>query len=239
MRSALVSGATTARDQAGSSGAPSAGWVALASAWLAGSGGASLLLATVVAAALAWLVLDAGPRFNSAPLRLPLQHTIWDSYGKPRSSPIEPGPPVELGVVFRPAVAGRIVGLRYYKVAGDSGPHVGSLWSAKGKQLATVTFADEATSGWQEALFTTPVRVSAGRLLVASYFAPVGGQMVLETPRPGSGAAAKSASPAFQRPPVKERPTSVYHLGGPGFPSTDAGGRSIWVDVVFVPDGAD
>lgn len=202
--------------------------------WLAG-GVASLLIVASVAAALVWMAMVIVPRFTSAPLSLPLQHTLWDAYSKPQGATTA-GAPAELGVLFRPIVDGTIIGLRFYKIAGDSGPHVGRLWSAKGKQLATATFAAETDAGWQEALFPTPLAVKANRLLVASYFSANGGP----SDSTGDGGAPRnSGSPLFQMPPADDRPLWVSHQGAAGFPSTDAGERAIWVDVVFVPTMAD
>ncbi len=45
---------------------------------------------------------------------------------------------------------GTITGLRFYKAPTSAGPHVGHLWSAAGALLATVTFDDETSSGWQQ-----------------------------------------------------------------------------------------
>ena len=40
--------------------------------------------------------------------------------------------------------------VRFYKAAANTGSHTGSLWSATGTQLATVTFSGETASGWQQ-----------------------------------------------------------------------------------------
>lgn len=239
MHAARIPTATDSSSEASAPNDLATGRLSRIGRWLAAGGAASLILATLVLVAFAWILVDVAPRFSSAPLRLPLQHTLWSSYGEPAVSTIEAGSPVELGVVLRPAVAGTIVGLRFYKFKGDSGPHVGSLWTAKGKRLATVTFTDETESGWQEAQFDTPVPVDAHRPLVASYFAPVGGQMIADASFPDSGAPMTSGSTAFRIPPSNNRPANTYHLGASGFPSSDAGERAIWVDVVFVPATAD
>ena len=82
---------------------------------------------------------------------------------------------LELGVKFRSDIAGFITGIRYYKSAGNSGTHVGSLWSASDRaQLATATFAGESASGWQEVLFDAPVAIQANTVYVASYHTNVG-----------------------------------------------------------------
>jgi hypothetical protein len=189
-----------------------------------------------------WIVQDVGARFQSAPLRLPVQHTLWSEDLRLEVATIEPGPPVELGVAFRTAVAGSITGLRFYKIAGDVGPHTGSLWTrkgGKGKRLATVTFVNESESGWQEATLTPPIAVDANRLLYVSYFAPTGGQLVLGEGSTERGRLTVSYAPAFRWPPIPsddDRPVNAYRHGGPGFPHTGATDRVFWVDVVFVPD---
>ena len=50
---------------------------------------------------------------------------------------------VELGVKFTTDVNGFITGIRFYKGTGNTGTHVGNLWSAGGALLATATFSAE------------------------------------------------------------------------------------------------
>ncbi|MDB5527037.1 MAG: hypothetical protein JWR51_140 [Devosia sp.] len=76
---------------------------------------------------------------------------------------------VNLGVRFVASAAGSITGLRYYKSAGDTGTHVGSLWSSTGVLLASATFVNETSSGWQTVNFGSPVQIAAGTTYVASY----------------------------------------------------------------------
>ena len=82
--------------------------------------------------------------------------------------------PVNLGVKFTTDANGWISGIRFYKGAGNTGTHVGSLWTSSGALLGQVTFTSESASGWQEADFATPIPVTAGTTYVASYFAPTG-----------------------------------------------------------------
>ena len=44
----------------------------------------------------------------------------------------------EVGVKFRADVAGQVTAIRFYKGTGNTGTHVGHLWSATGTLLATV-----------------------------------------------------------------------------------------------------
>jgi hypothetical protein len=82
--------------------------------------------------------------------------------------------PVELGVKLRADHDGWITGIRFYKSAGNTGTHIGSLWTAAGVRLAQATFTGETASGWQSVTFASPVPVTAGTTYVASYFAPRG-----------------------------------------------------------------
>jgi hypothetical protein len=82
--------------------------------------------------------------------------------------------PVELGVKFRSDVAGYVTSIRFYKFAGNTGTHVGNLWSSTGTPLATATFTNETVSGWQRVDFSQPVAIGANTTYVASYHCPNG-----------------------------------------------------------------
>ncbi|NUS65539.1 MAG: DUF4082 domain-containing protein, partial [Saccharothrix sp.] len=81
---------------------------------------------------------------------------------------------VELGLRFTPTVDGFATGVRFYKGAGNTGTHVGSLWSSAGQRLAQVTFANETATGWQTAQFASSVPLIAGQDYTVSYTAPRG-----------------------------------------------------------------
>ncbi|HEY2587202.1 MAG TPA: DUF4082 domain-containing protein [Tepidisphaeraceae bacterium] len=76
---------------------------------------------------------------------------------------------VEVGAKFRSDVAGYLTGVRFYKSSGDTGTHVGDVWSSSGQLLAQATFTNESGSGWQEVDFSNPVAVTAGSTYVISY----------------------------------------------------------------------
>lgn len=136
---------------------------------------------------------------------------------------------VELGMKFTASARGDISGLRYYKSAQDTGTHTGSLWSATGTLLGSLTFASETSSGWQSATFVQPVSISAGSTYVASYhsngnysatpnyFATTHSNGVLTAPSSsaagGNGVYAYGTSPLF--------PTATYNS------------TNYWVDVLY------
>ena len=75
---------------------------------------------------------------------------------------------------FRADVGGSVTGVRFYKGAGNTGVHTGSLWTSNGILLATGTFASETASGWQTLMFTTPVYIYANTTYVVSYHTNTG-----------------------------------------------------------------
>jgi hypothetical protein len=101
-------------------------------------------------------------------------YTIFQSTDTPVVPLAQDGQGIELGMRFRATQNGFINGIRYYKGAGTTGTHIGSLWTNTGTRLAQATFTTETSSGWQQVLFSSPVSVTAGVTYVASYFSPSG-----------------------------------------------------------------
>ena len=81
---------------------------------------------------------------------------------------------VELGVRFRADANGTITGVRFYKGTGNTGTHIGNLWTNTGTLLATATFANETASGWQQVTLGSPVAVTANTTYIASYHTVTG-----------------------------------------------------------------
>lgn len=80
--------------------------------------------------------------------------------------------PIELGMKFRSSVDGYVIGVRFYKTTGNTGTHIGELYSRTGTRLAQVAFTGETTNGWQTAYFSTPVAITANTTYVIAYFSP-------------------------------------------------------------------
>ncbi len=162
----------------------------------------------------------------------PQVYSIWDDTTIPATPAVTDGRPIELGVKFRSAVSGDILGVRFYKGAANTGTHVGHLWSSSGTQLAEATFTSETASGWQEVLFSTPVPITANTTYVASYYSASGYFAI------NSG----YLNTTFDNPPLRalangeDGPNAVYRYDTTGFPSSNGGGSNYWVDVLFAPD---
>jgi hypothetical protein len=157
--------------------------------------------------------------------------TIWASSATPVTPAHADTAAVELGVKFKADVNGKITGIRFYKGSGNSGTHIGNLWSSTGTKLASANFSGETATGWQQVNFATPVNVTAGTVYVASYFAPVGRYA-------GDGGAFASAGVDNGLLHALRDGVSggngVYRYGSTsGFPSNSFNSTNYWVDVVF------
>ncbi len=145
---------------------------------------------------------------------------------------------VEVGVKFTSQAAGWITGVRFFKGAGNTGTHIGHLWTASGQLLATSTFTSESSTGWQQANFPTPVPVTAGTTYVASYFAPngdyagdnLGNDFASADEGLDKGA---GAGPLVALPDATSGGNGIYSYGGDAFPTASFGASNYWVDAVL------
>jgi Domain of unknown function (DUF4082) len=103
-----------------------------------------------------------------------VSYSVWNDSDKPINASENDSGSVELGVKFKSDVDGFIKGIRFYKGTGNTGVHIGNLWTRTGKLLASAAFTGETASGWQQVNFSNPVAISKNTVYVASYFAPKG-----------------------------------------------------------------
>ena len=113
-------------------------------------------------------------QFSLSITQTPSSFTIWPSTTVPKVVDAGSDAPVEVGVRFTSDVNGSIAGIRFYKSAANTGPHVVNLWTNTGTLLATATSTTETASGWQQANFSSPVAIVANTVYVASYHTNVG-----------------------------------------------------------------
>ena len=80
-----------------------------------------------------------------------------------------PGPfSYELGTKVTVDEPTELVALRYYRSPGETGAHVGRVWSASGQQLAQASFENESSSGWQRQALATPLSLQPGQVYTLS-----------------------------------------------------------------------
>jgi Domain of unknown function (DUF4082)/Bacterial Ig-like domain/Bacterial Ig domain len=157
--------------------------------------------------------------------------SIWSPTSTPTNPSENDATAVELGVKFRSDINGFITGIRFYKGSGNTGTHVGTLWSSTGAQLAQATFSGETASGWQQVTFAPPVAVTANTTYVASYHTNVGRY------------AADSnffATTGVDNAPLRALSDTAGGGNGvfiesavPAFPNLTFQSTNYWVDVVF------
>ncbi|RZU00770.1 Ig-like domain-containing protein [Rivibacter subsaxonicus] len=191
-----------------------------------GSGGVKDLAGNALVADFNWsFTTGTGGGSSNCPC------SAWTPASAPVISSVDDSGSVELGVKFRANVNGFITGIRFYKGSGNTGTHVGSLWTTGGTRLATATFTGETASGWQQVNFATPVAIVANTVYVASYFAPNGHY---------AGDNGFFAAAGVDNGPI--RLLSNSESGGNGvyaysssssFPNSTYASSNYWVDVVF------
>jgi hypothetical protein len=158
------------------------------------------------------------------------QQKIWDSIPSPVSYEDSP---VELGVKFKSAVAGYIKGIRFFSPASPSGVYTGHLWNAAGKILDSVQFSNVTTSGWQEALFATPLLIKADTIYIASYHTSTGHYTA--TPAGLTNNVTNGSLTAIGS--SNAGGNGLYGYGkSPTFPSGSYNASNYWVDVIFTND---
>jgi hypothetical protein len=158
--------------------------------------------------------------------------TIWSDSDVPAIVSSDPGT-LEVGVRFRSDVPGFITGIRFYKSLLNTGVHYGDLWSNTGTPLAKVQFTNETASGWQTALYPSPIAIIPGTTYVASYHIDKG----YNAYDPNYFVSGYDNPPLHALKSGVDGPNGVYAFtdtGTPRFPF-NATTDNYWVDVVFKP----
>jgi hypothetical protein len=124
---------------------------------------------------------------------------------------------------FASDIDGHVTKIRFYKVAGSTGAHTGNLWDAGGALLASVNFTGETASGWQIAVVSPPVAITAGATYVVSYSESAGFGYDFNYFDTG-----KDTGPLHV--PAQG---GVYGHGLGTFPTDAYNGSNYWVDVGF------
>ena len=162
------------------------------------------------------------------------QVSIWSASATPGNITASTSSAVELGLKFQSSVIGNVTGVRFYKGPSNTGTHIGHLWSSAGALLATVTFANETASGWQQANFSTPVAIQANTTYIVSYYCPNGHYSYDQN----YFASATTNAPLTALQNSSASPNGVYVWGSSAFPNQTWNASNYWVDLAFVPAAA-
>ena len=153
--------------------------------------------------------------------------TLFPGSAKPAVTNTVDSTAIELGVKFQSSTTGTISGIRFYKGSQDRGVHVGTLWSSTGQKLATTTFTNETSDGWQTATFSNPVPITPGATYTASYHSTLGHY---------------SSDVNYYNNNVTNGPLTgnngvFVYSNQSQFPTQSFNNTNFWVDVLFNPGG--
>ncbi|HET6508231.1 MAG TPA: DUF4082 domain-containing protein [Baekduia sp.] len=168
--------------------------------------------------------------------------SVWGTSYTPPNVVADDNTPVEVGVKFTADSYGAVTGVRFYKMTGNTGTHIGNLWTSDGTRLATATFTNESATGWQTVTFPTPVPVLPGQTYVASYYAPAGDYAATanyfwRNPAPVPEGGAINDSPPLHFP--RGSSTGLFSYSGTStFPTSSFNAGNYWVDVTWTPIAA-
>lgn len=136
----------------------------------------------------------------------------------------------EMGMKFRSSSPGFITGAKFYKMAGMTGTHIGELYDSKGNRLASATFMNESTVGWQSVVFPSPVPITSGTTYVVAYFSQTGAK--IEELNYFNASVSNGEITALAD--GVDGVNGVYAYGSaPVFPSQGYKKDNYWVDVIF------
>jgi hypothetical protein len=140
---------------------------------------------------------------------------------------------VALGLKFQSSQSGNITAIRFYKGPLNTGTHVANLWNASGTLLATATFNNETSSGWQQVNLSSPVFITANTIYVVSYH--TNGEYSADDDYFDTAAQTNGPLTAPATGNVSGG-NGVYAYGSTSnFPTNTFLGSNYWVDVVFNP----
>jgi len=133
--------------------------------------------------------------------------------------------PHELGLKLTSTRPGKITRIRYFRVPEEQGPHAGRIWDDRGRELARVDFANETSSGWQEALLPGPVPMQGNAVYVVS----VNANTAYAATAPGQAGFSRQDTLAIVERAYHQAkeldPTRLVH-------ASDGGTPQKWTDVV-------
>ena len=168
--------------------------------------------------------------------------SLWGSNVTPPQPDLGDPSPTEVGVKFKADTFGTITGIRFYKGAGNTGTHVGSLWTASG-QRSSPRRPSPARPPRAGSRSRSPARRRRpGTTYIASYYAPNGhyagsaGYFYPPPSPPPNGGGSVDSAPLHALRNTGTTTNGVYtYSASSTFPVSTFGASNYWVDVVFAP----
>jgi len=184
----------------------------------------------VITASLGSLSLTASIQLSSSISQATCPCSVWGAGTVHAVMAASDSEPIEVGMKFKSKAAGYVLGVRFYKGSNNLGTHTAQLWTKNGTKLATVTFTNETSSGWQQAIFSKPVAIAANTIYVVSYYAPRGYYSQDASYFANSG---HESGPLYALREGESGSNGVYRYTKSGFPNRNGRSSNYWVDVIF------
>ena len=181
---------------------------------------------------------DPNPDKTMEPIETKLEPTcpcrVWADTWTPSNPNEQDDDAVEVGVKFISEKEGYIESILFFKGNGNTGVHVGNLWTSKGELLSSATFENETGYGWQKVNFDPPVPIEANTVYVASYYAP-NGHYANDNGDFAWGGIYHSAGSLRFLDDGESGPNGVYmYSESSAFPKNGYSSTNYWVDVIFI-----
>jgi hypothetical protein len=134
----------------------------------------------------------------------------------------------ELGVKVSVTQAMLLTSIRFYKDAGETGTHIGRVWTSTGTQLASATFSNETASGWQQQALSSPLLLQPNVVYVVSInanatFVATGGGLLTQV----------TSGPMHS---VADGLNGVFATTGGTFPNQSYNSTNYFVDATVQPN---
>jgi hypothetical protein len=164
---------------------------------------------------------------------LPVLYSVFTTQTLPTTTQNDhssTGAGIEVGMKFRSSVAGYVKGVKFYKTIGNTGTHIGELYLYTGAKLASATYANETSSGWQSVLFSTSIAIAANTTYVATMYSAAGNY----------SSTLGGLTTAIVNPPLTALADGFDGVNGkfsycnsPMYPLSSYKATNYWVDVIF------
>ncbi len=135
----------------------------------------------------------------------------------------------ELGVKVNVTEPMDLTAISFYKSPGETGTHIGRVWTPDGIQVTQVTFAGETASGWQVQALPAPIQMQPGVTYVISVNANA---YYVDTVQ---GLAAQKTSGPLRS--VADGANGVYGSAAGTFPNRSYNSSNYYVDLQVVSHG--
>lgn len=178
-------------------------------------------------------------RLDNSPAAPAENVSLFDATAGPGSDFDNSGTPICLGMEFRITAPGDIRGLRYWRATTNMPANAtGRVYKVTGQTVVSgtdVTFAAGTSTGWIEAMFSSPVSITAGDRYVVVIRMPNGRYTSTNSywdSGPGINGRTNGILRAENTNDTEMVGQGTFIEGAMAFPTGNGNGANYWVDVI-------